>query len=146
MADQLLATMASIRRAGRRHSGRPVELAQLTGAQLELVLLVRRRSSLSVADAAQELRLAANTVSTLVGQLTEAGLLLRNVDDSDRRVARLELSKGIRQKVDAWRDRRAVALAGAIGSLPAEDQRHLHGALPLLALVAERLERAGASS
>jgi DNA-binding CsgD family transcriptional regulator len=58
----LVAQTARIRRAGRRYSGRPVELSLLTGAQLELVRLVRRRPGLSVADAAQELGLAANTV------------------------------------------------------------------------------------
>ncbi|HEY1635005.1 MAG TPA: winged helix-turn-helix transcriptional regulator, partial [Acidimicrobiales bacterium] len=70
MADELLTNIASIRRAGRRQAGRPVELSSLTGAQLELLRLVRRRPGVSIADAAQELRLAPNTVSTLVRQLT----------------------------------------------------------------------------
>jgi DNA-binding MarR family transcriptional regulator len=140
VADDLLAQMARIRRAGRRHSGRPVELTLLTGAQLELVRLVRRRPGVSVADAAQELRLAANTVSTLVRQLTEAGLIVRNVNTADRRVARLELSDHIRHEVDAWRDRRVVALADAIGHLSADERAQLAGALPALARVADRLE------
>jgi DNA-binding MarR family transcriptional regulator len=144
MADQLLTNIASIRRAGRRQAGRPVELSSLTGAQLELLRLVRRRPGVSIADAAQELRLAPNTVSTLVRHLTEGGLLLRRVHGTDRRVARLELSVDIRRKVDAWRDRRVVGLGEAIGRLSPDDQRSVGAALPLLARLAEHLEDLGA--
>lgn len=143
MADELLTNIASIRRAGRRQAGRPVELSSLTGAQLELLRLVRRRPGVSIADAAQELRLAPNTVSTLVRQLTERGLMLRRVHDTDRRVARLELSADIRRKVDAWRDRRVVGLGESIGRLSPEDQRSMVAALPLLARLAEHLEELG---
>ncbi|HEY1634071.1 MAG TPA: MarR family transcriptional regulator, partial [Acidimicrobiales bacterium] len=120
-----------------------VELSSLTGAQLELLRLVRRRPGVSIADAAQELRLAPNTVSTLVRQLTERGLMLRRVHDTDRRVARLELSADIRRKVDAWRDRRVVGLGESIGRLSPEDQRSMVAALPLLARLAEHLEELG---
>jgi DNA-binding MarR family transcriptional regulator len=144
IADTLVAQTARIRRAGRRYSGRPAELSLLTGAQLELVRLVRRRPGVSVADAAQELGLAANTVSTLVRALTDTDLLVRRVDPADRRIARLELSRAISSKVDAWRDRRVVALAEAIGHLSLDEQEHLSAALPLLARVADRLETAAA--
>lgn len=139
-ADTLLSTFARIRRAGRRHSERPAELGSLTSAQLELLRLVRRTPGVSVAEAARELGLAANTVSTLVGELSEAGLLIRRVSDADRRVARLELDADIREQIDAWRDRRVVALAAAIeGMSPAERDRLLE-AVPLLESVADRLE------
>ncbi len=144
IADALVAQTARVRRAGRRYSGRPVELSLLTGAQLELVRLVRRRPGLSVADAAQELRLAANTVSTLVRQLTDTGLLVRRVDLADRRIARLELSRTISSKVDAWRDRRVVALAEAIGELAPDEQEQLAEALALMERVADHLETAAA--
>jgi DNA-binding MarR family transcriptional regulator len=139
-----LTNLASIRRAGRRHAGRPVELSSLTGGQLELLRLVRRRPGVSIADAAQELRLAPNTVSTLVRQLTEGGLMIRRVHGADRRVARLELSADIRRKVDAWRDRRVVGLGEAIGRLSPEDEDSVVAALPLLARLAEHLEELGA--
>lgn len=144
IADELLTAMASIRRTGRRRSARPAELAPLTGSQLELVRLVRRRPGVSVADAARELTLASNTVSTLVGQLTRAGLVVRQVDASDRRVARLELTAEIHGKVAAWRDRRLVALAEAIGRLPPTDQHLLAAAMPVLVKLAEALDEEGA--
>jgi DNA-binding MarR family transcriptional regulator len=146
VADLLVAQMARIRRAGRRYAGRPAELSLLTGAQLELVKLVRRRPGLSVAEAASELGLAANTVSTLVRQLGEMGLVRRRVSDTDRRMARLELSAGISRKVGAWRDRRITSLAAEIAELPDDEQRLLARSAELLAKVADGLERAGAAA
>lgn len=139
LADELLATMASIRRSGRHVIGRPVELSGLTGSQVDLVRLVLRRPGVSVTEAAEELRLAANTVSTLVGQLTDAGLLTRRADDSDRRVARLELTPAMRRKVRAFRDRRVAMLSAAMGQLSAAEQRRLAGAVEVLGKLAARL-------
>ena len=116
-------------------------LSTLTGSQLELVRLVRRNPGVSIADAAAELRLAPNTVSTLVGQLTESGTVRRNVDDTDRRVARLELSPSVRRTVDAWRDRRVVALASVFDELPASEVRCLARAAAVLERVADELAR-----
>jgi DNA-binding MarR family transcriptional regulator len=136
LADELLNAMASIRRSGRAVAGRPAELAALTAAQIDLVRLVRRRPGLSVGEAADSLRLAANTVSTLVGQLTDSGLLLRTPDASDRRVARLELTDDMQQKVGAFRDRRISMLAAAMEGLP---PRRVESAVEVLRLLAERL-------
>ena len=71
--------MGAIRRSGRRHAGRPEELSQLTGSQLELVRLLRRRPGISVNQVADELNLAPNTVSTLVRQLVDAGFVVRRL-------------------------------------------------------------------
>jgi DNA-binding MarR family transcriptional regulator len=138
LADELLATMASIRRSGRL-AGRPLELSELTGAQLDLVRLVRRRPGISVAEAAAELRLAANTVSTLVRQLTDAGLLLRHADGVDRRIARLELTPEMQRKVDRFRDRRVALLAAAIAELRPAERRRLAETTSLLRRLASRL-------
>jgi DNA-binding MarR family transcriptional regulator len=143
LADDLLATMASIRRSGRRVAGRPVELSALTGAQVDLVRLVRRRPGISVTQAADELWLAGNTVSTLVRQLTDAGLLIRRADESDRRVARLELTPAMQRRVGAFRDRRVAMLSAAMAELtPAEQQRLADGLETLHALAASLAERA----
>jgi DNA-binding MarR family transcriptional regulator len=139
VADRLLGAMATLRRAGRRVVERPVALAALTGAELELVRLVRRRPGVSVTEAAEELRLAPNTVSTLVGQVTERRLMLRMADPADRRVARLDLDPDTRHKVTAWRDRRSEAVATAMGSLDPADRRVLAEAVGALDRLAEAL-------
>jgi DNA-binding MarR family transcriptional regulator len=138
VADDLLSTMASIRRSGRL-VGRPAELAELTGAQLDLVRLLRRRPGISVTEAAAELALAANTVSTLVRQLTDAGLVARRVDRADRRVARLALTPETARRVGRFRDRRVALLASGIAELGPAERSRLHDAVAILGRVAARL-------
>ena len=140
LADQLFGAMASVRRTARRRAERPAELSSLTGAQLELVRLVRHKAGVSVVEAASELSLAPNTVSTLVRQLRDLGFLSRSADPFDRRVARLDLRPDMRRKVDAWRDRRIEALSSAIGRLSAREERSLEETIAALQRLAGHLE------
>ena len=138
LASALISASASLRRAA-RHAGRPVEFAELTGAQLDLLRLVRRRPAVSVAEAAAELRLAPNTVSTLVRELTDAGLIVRSADPADRRVARLRLAPNMQRKVDGFRDRRVMLLTRAIEELSAADQAVLERSTAILSELALRV-------
>jgi DNA-binding MarR family transcriptional regulator len=140
LADELLVAMGGIRRNARRRAGRPEELSRLTGAQLELVRLVRRRPGISVTQAAEDLGLVPNTVSTLVRQLSDLGYLDRHRDPTDRRVARLVLSDDIGRKVVAFRDRRVSLIAGAMDELSAADRRRLHVAIAVLARLQRTME------
>jgi DNA-binding MarR family transcriptional regulator len=133
--------MASLRRSGRLLARRPDEFATLTDAQVDLVSLVLHRPDVSVAQAAEALRLAPNTVSTLVRQLTDAQMLIRRVDQQDRRVARLELTTAMQRKVGAFRDRRVETLSSAIRGLSAADQQLLIASLAVLDRLAETLQR-----
>jgi DNA-binding MarR family transcriptional regulator len=139
LADELLAGVGAFRR-GLRHTGPDWPFGPLTGAQAELLRLVRREPGISVAAAAAGLRLAANTVSTLVSQLSQAGLLVRTPDPADRRVARLELTDATRDQLGRWRDGRVHALADALGDLPAEKRRLLADAVPVLAALTRTLD------
>ncbi|HEX3839301.1 MAG TPA: MarR family transcriptional regulator [Acidimicrobiales bacterium] len=140
LADELLDSMASIRRSGRRRAGRPRELSTLTQSQLDLVRLLRRRPNVSVTQAAEELHLAPNSVSTLVRQLTDTGMLIRTADDADRRVARLELTEDMRRKVGAFRDRRVALVAEAMQRLSPVEQRQLRGAVAIVQRLSRELQ------
>ncbi|HYA45410.1 MAG TPA: MarR family transcriptional regulator [Acidimicrobiales bacterium] len=139
LAEGLMEAISSIRRAARRHVGPVEELSALTGAQRELAIVVRRRPGISVAEAAAELALAPNTVSTLVRQLGEAGVLRRSADPDDRRVARLSLAPGVAQGMEEWLSRRSAALAAAVRRLSAGDRLLLCAALRPLERVAGAL-------
>jgi DNA-binding MarR family transcriptional regulator len=139
LAEELLATLGLVRRHLRRTAGRPPALSSLSGSQAELIRTVRRNPGISVTDAAAELGLVANTVSTLVGQLTERGLLLREPDESDRRIARLTLTEPAREQVEAWRDRRTALVTQALEGLDWDEREALRTALPVLGVLAERL-------
>jgi DNA-binding MarR family transcriptional regulator len=139
LADELLETLGRFRRQSRRTAPKPEHLAGLSQAQVELIRLVRQQPGLSVAAAATELGLAANTISTLVGRLVESGHLDRTPDPRDRRVARLSLTPDAATEVAAWRDRRSTAIVAALAALPPDDRELLTAALPILDKVTVRL-------
>jgi DNA-binding MarR family transcriptional regulator len=139
LAQDLLAAMGLVRRHVRRLTGRPWPLSPLTASQSELIRLVRYNPDISVTEAASELGLAANTVSTLVGQLTELGLLRRMPDRHDRRIARLSLTTPAKRQVEAWRDRRAALVTQVLDRLDPADRAALRDALPALSALAEQL-------
>lgn len=141
LAADLPPALGAFRRAMRRSLGGGSLFGPLTGAQAELVRLVRHQPGVSVTAAATELRLAPNTVSTLVGQLSEAGLLVREPDPADRRVARLRLTDHARAEVRRWQDRQAQVVVAALGRLPDRYVRALVEALPALAALTEQLTR-----
>jgi DNA-binding MarR family transcriptional regulator len=142
-AVELLSLVGRLRRALRQATAAPWPGGTLTGAQAELARLLRRRPGVSVNEAAEALALAPNTVSSLVGQLTDAGLVRRVRDEHDRRVARLQLTDDAQRRLEAWRDERAAALVDAVGRLDGGDRRALDGALEPLARLVARLEEAG---
>lgn len=139
LPDELLAALGLVRRQVRRVASRPWPLSSLTASQTELVGLVRRSPGVSVAEAAAELGLVPNTVSTLVGQLTGQGLITRRPDERDRRVARLTLTPTARRQVEAVRDRRAAAVGQVLGRLDPSHVDALRAALPALTALAEQL-------
>lgn len=97
-----------------------------------------------MAAAAAELGVAANTVSTLVRQLSDVGLLNRNSDTRDRRVGRLALTEAARRRLDNWRDHRAGFLAEALDRLEPAEQEAVDVALPILARLVDLLGEASA--
>lgn len=130
LAEQLFETLGSLRRQVRRVAGRPWPVGDLSGSQIELVRLVRREPGIPVSSAADRLGLAANTVSTLVRRLIDAGLLQRSADPADRRVARLRVTAAARRRIEGWRDQRTVLAAEALGQLSLADRRAIRDALP----------------
>ena len=88
-----------IRRTARRAARQAWTQQPLPPAQSELLRLAAARPGITVADAAQELRLAPNTVSTLVGRLTDAGLLRRERSAQDGRAALLTVTEKAKRRL-----------------------------------------------
>ncbi|WP_221639912.1 MarR family winged helix-turn-helix transcriptional regulator [Actinoallomurus bryophytorum] len=131
LADELMTVNAAMRRLVRRRLREEVP-PRLRPAQVELMAVVGGRPGISVAAAARELRLADNSVSTLVNQLLAAGMLRRETDPEDRRAVRLELTPAAQRHMADWRDRRARLVGTRIQELPAEDRAAIAAALPAL--------------
>jgi DNA-binding MarR family transcriptional regulator len=139
LAADLITALSGIRRALRRRVGPAAGAASLTEAQRELVRVVRMKPRIRVGEAAAELQLAPNTVSTLVSQLSAAGWLRRETDPQDARSAFLLLTPAAETRVAEWRDRRLAALQQALAQLSAADRSALERAIPALSRVVDRL-------
>ncbi len=137
---ELLAAIGLVRRTARRAVRQAWEQEPLPPAQGELLRLAASRPGITVADAAQELRLAPNTVSTLVGKLTSAGLLTRSRGPQDARTALLTVTDSARRRLAQWRDLRAELTGQALARLTPGDRRALAAALPALQRLAEGME------
>src|SRR5437660_6754292 len=115
-ATEVADTVGRVKRAI-RHRMRLELGGSLPEAQLELMRLVRLEPGLRVQDAAAGLGVAPNTVSTLVKQLTAAGMLERRADRNDGRVTRLFLTRAARARWALRRDRREGVVRAALAQL-----------------------------
>ena len=140
LAGDLIEAIGALRRQLRGRVGMPWPNADLSAAELELVRLVRRRPDIRIRAAAQELGVAANTVSTLVTRLTERGVLVRSPDPTDSRAACLRLTPTAQRRIQKWRDGRVSTLTSALGELPARDRALISAALPALDRLMEQLK------
>jgi DNA-binding MarR family transcriptional regulator len=145
LAEELFEALASLRRQVRRTAGRPWPGAALSGAQIQLVRLLRQDPGRTVNEAAEALGLAPNTVSTLIRQLSDAGMLRRESDPADRRIARLHLTVAARTRIEGWRDRKAELAAQALGRLEPADREVLGAAVPALTRLVDELRGLEAS-
>ena len=93
-----------------------------------------------MAEAAAELRLAPNSVSTMVSKLAEDGLLSRDRGASDGRSVRLTVTEAGAARVEQWRDIRTDLTGRALERLPTADRRALVAAIPALTRLAEQME------
>jgi DNA-binding MarR family transcriptional regulator len=139
-AADLLAAISAVRRTTRRATRHASPAEPLPPTRSELLRLAASRPGISVAEAARELRLAPNTVSTMVGDLAAQGLISRGRSSADARTVRLSATGRARQRLAQWRDLRAELTARALSELPARDQTALGAAIPALVHLAERLE------
>ncbi|MFC9131611.1 MarR family winged helix-turn-helix transcriptional regulator [Streptomyces sp. NPDC057099] len=135
LADALVGVQRLIRRRLRREMPDP----RLRGAEAELLRLVVTRPGIGISDAAKDLSLAANSVSTLVNRLAAAGYLVRETDPADRRAARLLPTPAARTRLDEWRRRRAALVRRHVSRLDEPDRQALRAAVPALRKLADAL-------
>src|SRR5258708_18278415 len=74
-AADLLAAISAVRRTTRRAARHASPAEPLPPTRSELLRLAAAQPGITVAEAARELRLAPNTVSTMVGDLATQGLI-----------------------------------------------------------------------
>ena len=136
--DELIDALIGVQRLVRRRL-RPQIAPQLRGAEVELLRLLVTRPGIGISDAAKELYLAGNSVSTLVNQLSRQGYLVRETDPADRRAARLMPTPAAEARLAEWRKRRGELVRGGLSRLDDTDREALHTAIPALRRLADTL-------
>ena len=139
-ADRLAKAVSDLRRITRRSIRGDWPYSPLSPSQVELLRTVLDNPGMGVREAAEHLRLAPNTVSTLVRSLTDARLLTRSRDDRDGRAARLQVTPAAAKRRAAWRDRRSQVIGAALGDLEPVDREAITRAIPSLERLTWQLE------
>ena len=143
LADELVEALSTVRRRLRAAARPSWPGGPLTGAEVEVVRLVRREPGTSISDAARRLGVAPNTVSTLARGLVDRGWLDTERDPDDRRVVRMTLRPAARRRIERWRDTRTARVEAALDRLPRRQRDDLARALPALLALADELDDGG---
>jgi DNA-binding MarR family transcriptional regulator len=126
---------------GLRYRTRAVRDAlEVTHSEADLLRLLDRRPGLRVQDAALELGVASNSVSTLVKQLTRTGLVQRVSDPLDGRAAHLWLTPLAEEWVIRLGNAREAAIGRALESLDGADRAVIEAAVPAMARLARAIK------
>jgi DNA-binding MarR family transcriptional regulator len=113
-------TLHALKRAGEA----PAELheaalrASLGPRHAPPLLAVAAAEPLSVSELARRLGLGLSTTSTLVGELSRAGLVQRAEDDTDRRRTIVRLHDDHRAAITSWRAESLAPLRATLEALP----------------------------
>lgn len=137
--EDLADTLAGLQRLIRRRLRGGTNGPRLRGAEVDLLRLVAERPGLGVSEAAKELYLAPNSVSTLVNSLVRDGFLVRETDAADRRAVHLLTTPAADARLRDWRQRRAVLVRRQVDRLDDADRAALEAALPALRELAANL-------
>ena len=137
--EELADALVGVQRLIRRRLRAGMSVPRLRGAEVELLRLVEARAGIGISEAAKELYLAGNSVSTLVNQLVRDGQLVREADPADRRAARLLLTEAAEKRLRDWRERRAALVRRQVARLDAADRDALRAAIPALRRLADNL-------
>lgn len=137
--DSLADVLAGVQRMIRRRLRGGLTAPPLRAAQVDLLRLVASRPGIRVSDAARELYLAGNSVSTLVNQLSRTGYLRRDTDPADRRAVLLVPTRAATSRLADWEARRSALVREQVGLLTDDERSALAAALPALRRLARNL-------
>jgi DNA-binding MarR family transcriptional regulator len=133
-------SIARLRRAMRRAARTAEPAKTLTVAQLELLSCLAEHPGSRPGELAKMLRLAPNTVTTLINALTPHDLVSRTTADNDRRAVAMRLTDAGERAVRDWQETNAAILSSAVGELSPAQQRVLGRAVPALEALARAID------
>ncbi len=115
--------------------------AGLTPTKISILFTVTREGPIGLSELAVSESVNPTMLSRIVGGLTEAGLLKRIADPTDRRAALVSATAAGRALTDRIRRERTDALNAALAPLSDGDRQQLQRALPALEALAAELKQ-----
>jgi len=105
---------------------------EVTPSQLSALTVLSARGELTLGELAAIERIAPPSMTRIAARLESRGLLERRSDASDRRIARVAVSKTGQALLDETRSRRDAYLSTRLAEFTEEERRVLDQAIPLL--------------
>jgi DNA-binding MarR family transcriptional regulator len=141
VVPELADVVARLRRAMRKawraeESGNPLSVAQL-----ELLTSLGEHPGARPGQLARSLRLAPNSVTTLLNGLQTRGLVARGEGVGDRRTVRLTLTVAGQDAVRVWQAANARIVRDAVRDLPVASREAIADLLPVLRDLVEAIDR-----
>ena len=138
-AEAVLPLASALRLAVARMARRLRQQAEpgVTPSMLSALSTIERHGQMTLSELAAHERVTPPTVTTVVGRLEGAGLVVRQTDAADKRVTRISLSPEGRRFVEASRSRKTAYLAKRLGRLDPEELVALERAVEILERVLE---------
>jgi DNA-binding MarR family transcriptional regulator len=132
VAHRLRLATARLARLLRQQAG-----TGLSPSQHSVLASIDGKGSLTLGELAAIEQVAPPTITKIVSKLEDDGLVLRTVDDRDRRVARVSISPVGRARLDQSRSRRDAWLTRRLEQADPADIARLADALDVLEALAE---------
>lgn len=124
--------VARLRRAMRRAARAAEATSTLSVAQLELLSCLADHPGARPSQLARQLRLAPNSVTTLVNGLSKQEMITRSDGGEDRRTVSLTLTAAGTEAVRTWHTANAEILSAALDDLHPAWRHLLTASLPAL--------------
>jgi DNA-binding MarR family transcriptional regulator len=138
-ASQLTEVVTRLRRALRTSIRSDYSWEARPMAQIEVLMCITDNAPVRVGQIASLQQLAPNTVSGLVQQLVEAGLVDRKTDAKDRRVALITPTDAGVAELQGWKRAHEHRISAAFAALNLDSQHDIAAAIPALDLLVDHL-------
>ncbi len=136
LAPRLRLAVARLHRRLRQHAE-----PGLTISQLSALASIERHAPVTLGELARIEQVQPPTITSLVGKLEKAGLVVRTIDDADRRIHRVDVTTGGAKWLHRHRTRKNAYLAKKLRGLPPDDLAVLARAAALLESIVTEDER-----
>lgn len=132
LASRLRLAVMRLARRLRQQTSDPISASQISA-----LFVIERRQPITLGDLARAERVAAPTMTRIVTALESQGLVVRAVDEGDRRVARLSITGAGKRVLERSRSRKTAYIAARMRTLTPQERATLAAAADLLERLAE---------